>query len=619
MTKDQFDFTDALIYGEYSEKSVRPEQDETVTELVNNGVKVIYCIVFNEPVNINATFTIDKPGPYSIKDFDKEGRFRTEEEIQRYLDYVRYIVHHFKDRIKYYQILNEPRNALIGQYVRPEDYVNLVRRVIPVIRDECPDAKIVVGSVNGLPDDQDSYEYLLKIINSDIMPLVDGISFHPKHDLSPVYGTLPWSGEVPKEVSESYYKYFGQTIQQIKNISVSNGFKGEYICEGPTFTVLNLDQMYSEIVASKYLGRSIIMHLFEDIKVMIPSEGLLAVPNLCNIMEGASPSDVKMDIQSNATNIKRCGFSFQNGDTLVALWTDGIAVEDDPGIKSTLIIRDVSVQDVIGIDILNSLQQSMKIDKENGNLTIRNLIVRDYPLILRLTPVAKPPIITDLTITPTEVKTKQPLEINVIVTNTEGRERNYTIPLTINGSKEDTETLTLGGGQNGALVFRVMEDSAGSYVVKLGNLTGVFTVIAPRPAVILLSHLQITKATVKPGEEVEITAKLENVGELPGNYTIIFTLDGIEKGSFPITLDGGATITKKLKISSDVVGEHQISVGGQSVTFEVEKLQTGIPGYPYESVLIGLVLIVTILSLQTFRRSSRKARNPAFYLTSKIR
>ena len=77
-------------------------------------------------------------------------------------------------------------------------------------------------------------------------------------------------------------------------------------------------------------------------------------------------------------------FVLPNGDTLVALWTDGVAVDDDPGVSATLTFPGSSVQSVIGIDVLHGFEQELIIETENGNLVIRSLLVKDYPIILRL-------------------------------------------------------------------------------------------------------------------------------------------------------------------------------------------------------------------------------------------
>jgi len=41
-------------------------------------------------------------------------------------------------------------------------------------------------------------------------------------------------------------------------------------------------------------------------------------------------------------------------------------------------------KEVIGIDVLNGYQQSLKTSNENGNLIIQDLKVRDYPLMLKI-------------------------------------------------------------------------------------------------------------------------------------------------------------------------------------------------------------------------------------------
>jgi len=68
------------------------------------------------------------------------------------------------------------------------------------------------------------------------------------------------------------------------------------------------------------------------------------------------------------------------------LWTNGELVEDDPGVNATLTFPNLSAQKVIGIDVLNGFEQELIIEMVNGDLVIRDLLVKDYPIILRLVP-----------------------------------------------------------------------------------------------------------------------------------------------------------------------------------------------------------------------------------------
>ncbi len=113
---------------------------------------------------------------------------------------------------------------------------------------------------------------------------------------------------------------------------------------------------------------------------------LRVIRNLCTLMSGAKPSVVSMSMQSSATNIRTYGFSMPDGSQLVALWTDGVAVYDDLGIKATVTIHNVSTQKVIGIDVLNSFEQPLTMSREGNNLVIRDLLIKDYPIFLHLVP-----------------------------------------------------------------------------------------------------------------------------------------------------------------------------------------------------------------------------------------
>lgn len=110
---------------------------------------------------------------------------------------------------------------------------------------------------------------------------------------------------------------------------------------------------------------------------------VMVVQNLCTVMGGTELASLSVQIESDAENIKSYAFSLPNGDKLLALWTDGVAVDDDPGIEATLTLPGFSVQKVVGIDVLNGFEQELVTSTKDGNIVINNLLVKDYPIILR--------------------------------------------------------------------------------------------------------------------------------------------------------------------------------------------------------------------------------------------
>jgi hypothetical protein len=360
-------FWDVDWYTE--EYSPEPGDDNGITELTDNGVSLVACL----------GCLVDEQG------FAEHGRFRTEEEVQLYLSYVRKVVRHFKGRIQYYEIWNEPNIQTPNWYVELPDYINLVTRTVPVILEEYPQAKIVVGSTSWLGD-PGSRDYLFGVLQSDLMPLVDVVSWHPMYGDSPEH-----------DYCRDYYYDYPSIVQEIKGVASAHGFEGEYYAAEINWMTTehpNPDYpqpRYSAPLCAKYYARGIVMHLALDVVAGIISWGDNpteedVVQNLCTSMAGAEPVNLPVQIQSTVTNTVSYTFSLPNDDHLVALWTDGVAVEDDPGVTTTLTIPGFTDHKVKGIDVLYGFEQQVITSEEEGDLVIHDLLVKDYPIILRVTP-----------------------------------------------------------------------------------------------------------------------------------------------------------------------------------------------------------------------------------------
>jgi len=352
------------------EDLIKPTYDEFITDLAQNDIRIIYNLIFWDKAYHNTGREVSSP------------RFKTEDEIQRYLDYVRFVVNNFSDQVQYYEIWNEPnfRNSI--QWIEVADYIDLARRSIAITREEDPEAKIVVGSVH--LHDVDSRDYLYAILKSDLMPMVDVIAWHPMIDLIP--GKTECNGDF-------YYEY-PPIVQEIRNLANANGFTGEFSADELHWqtpkTNPNSPCTCREQVSAKYYARGILMHLGMDVSVGLVLDtddqpvAFSLVRNISTIMAGANPINLPVEIQSEASTIKTYSFSLPNGDRLVALWTDGVAVDDDPGIVSTMTIPGFSTWNAIGMDVLNGFEQEMITSNENGNLIIRDLLIKDYPIVIRL-------------------------------------------------------------------------------------------------------------------------------------------------------------------------------------------------------------------------------------------
>ncbi|MFZ5908865.1 MAG: hypothetical protein ACOYYU_02480 [Chloroflexota bacterium] len=352
-----------------SEFYIAPSDDEWVSYASRN-MTLAYSLTFWDKANHSS-------GWEGIS-----SRFKTEEEIQRYLEYVRFIVNHFKDRIHYYEIWNEPDIGYPFQHIEAADYINLAKRTIPVIREIDPEAKIMVGGVSGFHDPA-SREYLYEILQSDIMPMVDVVSWHPFYGASPQYD----------DVREYYYEY-PSLVWKIKDLASAHGFTGEYIADEMTWrTPVNplagQPWEYAEKIAAKYYARAIVSHLGMDVSVGImvdPRLGIIrsTTGNLCTLMVGAKPESLPVEIQTQAGNIRKYGFSLPDGDRLIMIWSDDVATLEYPGTVSVITIPGFSNWSATGINVLHGFEQELITNTKNGDLIIRGIMIKDYPIIIRL-------------------------------------------------------------------------------------------------------------------------------------------------------------------------------------------------------------------------------------------
>jgi hypothetical protein len=358
------------------EYEIFPEYDQFIDALNENGVAANYMLHFWDKDGLAGGEELSTP------------RFKSEEQILDFLDYVRFVVSHFKGRIQYYTLWSEP-DACGGSGIKciePLDYIELARRTIPVIRQEDPQAMVVTGP-NVLYFDR---EYLFTVLGSDVASMFDVISWHGIYDPSP-----------NSEFYGNYYYEYPTIVEEIKQTASANGFEGEYWSTEQTWcseefpTCHPPDQPWgmskTDKIAAKYLARGYVMHLGMDVGVGWGSLESTSQPwtyptlrILNTIMAGTTPTSLSVDIEKEPTSTVTYAFALPNGDELFALWTDGTAVDDDPGVITTLTFRGLNAGKIVGLDVLYGFEQKLITETENGNLVISNLLIKDYPIIIKL-------------------------------------------------------------------------------------------------------------------------------------------------------------------------------------------------------------------------------------------
>jgi len=320
-------------------------------------------------------------------------RFRDQAEMARYLEFVRFIADHFKGRISKFEIWNEPDRRVCPQRIEPSDYVSLVKQAVPVIHEVCPDAEIVLAATSYLGEEE-SQAYLFRILSSNIMPLVDVVSWHP------MYGTSP-------EYDAEYCSQYPAIVRRIRDTASTNGFRGTYEADELTWHTVEgqfwdgWSRRYDDTVAAKYLARGVVMHLGMDVAVGVGS-GLVfdqkwvsipsAVRSLSTVMAGHEAIDMPVEIATEHDGpVCYCSFRYTNGDRMLAVWTDGVAQSEDHGVPATITFPDLVAEAVTGINVLYGFEQELVFEVDGEDTIVRDLLVKDYPILIRLSDVTMEP------------------------------------------------------------------------------------------------------------------------------------------------------------------------------------------------------------------------------------
>lgn len=112
--------------------------------------------------------------PLGILLYDVPWAHPAHENLDKWLGFVERAVGHFKDRVKYWEVWNEPN--LLRFWDRPDgaDYAKLLKATYGLIKQLSPEATVVYGGVCGVP-----LEFIEESLKAGAAGSFDRLAFHP--------------------------------------------------------------------------------------------------------------------------------------------------------------------------------------------------------------------------------------------------------------------------------------------------------------------------------------------------------------------------------------------------------------------------------------------------------
>jgi len=138
------------------------------------------------------------------------------------------------------------------------------------------------------------------------------------------------------------------------------------------------------------------------------------------------------------------------------------------------------------------------------------------------------------------------------------------------------------------------------------------------PATFTTSDLSISPAEVDIGEEVTISAKVANTGDVEGTYEVTLKINGVIEETKKVDVDAGASKMVTFTTAKDVAGTYSVAVDGLSGSFTVKEKPAPPEEIPPEEVppvkvpinwplIGGIIAGVVIVGLLVFFLVRRRA------------
>jgi len=378
-----------------------PRADEVITEAVQNGINVIMILNKGRKwLFVKEPKVFDKTRNERVfPDFwTPQNPNEDEESLQEYLKYVRFMVRRFKNRVKYFEIWNEWDDGA-------EEYCKFFEPAVKVIREEYPEAKIVIGS----PTPEETPSFIYGVLDR-AGPIFDVVGWHPWYNPDPTR----------KEFLE-----YPEFLQDFKKECEARGFNGQYMATEWTWCApypslvptgagdsAFSDIKITEMQKAKYTSRLTITHLAADVysfwcelfRQQSPQLSLGLFRNtfsasplsptqpepvyyimrtLSTVMDETTPAKVKVELNPGDKRLECYTFLKSDGNVMLAVWLNGYAKDDD----SQEIITDITFpgktsKNVRAINIINGDVQSLNVTNDGENTVLNDIHIKDWPIII---------------------------------------------------------------------------------------------------------------------------------------------------------------------------------------------------------------------------------------------
>ena len=341
----------------------------------------------------------------------------TPEALAAWGRYVRYMAERFGDRVQHFEIWNEWNiPAYWGAEPNLAHYLAIARTAIPILREVCPGAKIMLGSWAGFPSGISGWsreelaakeqELIYLAATHALAGEIDEIGWHPFYSADP---DLPRIRSYPADVRAllavlAEWGFHGHCMVTEWNYAANYpapalpSWWGDFNCSElekaklvaqvhVRHTALGLESFFCELFHTAYpMDLTLTRRSFvaDPVPPHQPQAALYVTRNLGTALDDLEPAGFAFRL-STAAEVEAHALQGPD-DRVLALWLPGRPHDVCAGAPVDVWVALDSARRgarVTGYEPLNGTAQPLVAEPCDGGTLVRQVLVRDYPLLIR--------------------------------------------------------------------------------------------------------------------------------------------------------------------------------------------------------------------------------------------
>jgi len=218
--------------------------------------------------------------------------------------------------------------------------------------------------------------------------------------------------------------------------------------------------------------------------------------------------------------------------------------------------------------------------------------------------------VTELNLDSNWIQVGESVQISADVKNIGDKSGNYSVVLIIDDVAVESKDVQLSGGEKTEIVFTRTEQTEGTFVITIDDLTKTLKVTTEKPtkeADLKIINIVTSRQEAGIGEAITVSVTSTNTGDVAGDFSIELFVNDANQETKTISLDGGETTTTYFDFSKSIEGEYILKVEDTTTTFRV--IADAEPAKPAEFQVTDLAVNPSLVTDNEIVEISTKVTN----------